>query len=374
MVPQRRKIVFVITSTTIGGAEKTLYILATHLKSSEFEVATVISLKPLGPYAAKLQESGIAVETLNMSRIPSPKDLLKLAQLRKKISRLQPNIVHAFMYRAIQFCRTAKIGNKFKLLSSPRINYRTRSLPLLWLDRCLKEQDDLTITESNSSRDFFVKNLGYDPRKVSVIYNGLAVSHWNFSPSERTEYRKRLGLESNQILIGCVGRLDAQKGQETLLKALIPLKDRYPLKAILMGDGPMKEGLRLKVKGLNLENVVYFTGEQQNIQPWLSGMDIFVLPSLWEGTPNALLEAMALGLPCVASSVDGVTEVLEDGKSGLLVPPGDSAKLSEALERLIQDSALRQRLGAAAKQRISEKFTLQTMLDAYLHAYRSLIA
>ncbi|MBI4056732.1 MAG: glycosyltransferase, partial [Elusimicrobia bacterium] len=124
---------------------------------------------------------------------------------------------------------------------------------------------------------------------------------------------------------------------------------------------------------LKLENHVFLLGEQMNVRPWFCGMDIFVLPSLWEGTPNVLLEAMALGLPCIASSVDGIQEILEGGKTGLLSPPGDPQKLSENIKALMNNLPFRNRLGIQAQEVIAQRFTVGEMLENYQEAYHRMV-
>jgi len=123
-----------------------------------------------------------------------------------------------------------------------------------------------------------------------------------------------------------------------------------------------------------LEKQVWLYGESPDIVTWLSAFDIGCLPSLWEGLPNSLLEAMALGLPVVASSVDGIPEVVLNGKTGILVPPASPAALAKALKELAEDPTRRAALGAAAHAAIMEKFTLRRMMDEYQDAYTSVVA
>ena len=172
------KILFVSTSTTVGGAEKTLYALATLIDPKKHQVVGVVSLKPEGHYAKRLREQGVKVMTMALGRAPRPADARRLAAI---IDRERPDIVHAVMYQAIQLCRMAKTRSdtRFKLVSSPRVNYRSRSWWTLLVDRWLKERDDLLIAECEASRRFLLKKLGYDPAKVVTIRNGVTkVTPW----------------------------------------------------------------------------------------------------------------------------------------------------------------------------------------------------
>jgi glycosyltransferase involved in cell wall biosynthesis len=363
------RILYVSTSTTIGGAEKTLYTLATLLDPKRHQVVGVVSVKPEGEYAGKLKRQGVHVESLGLTRSARPGDAAHLAEI---ITRLRPDIVHAVMYQAIQLCRLAKpkVPFAFKLVSSPRVHYRTRSVWTLLIDRALKNRDDLLIAECDASRNFLIGRLGYAQPKVLTIRNGVDLAGWPVSKVDRQKRRMELRLNSGEILIGAVGRLDKQKGFATLIEAMSRLK-KTDLRCVILGEGPERARLEELIRKHELEKQVWLYGERPDIVTWLSAFDINCLPSLWEGLPNTLLEAMALGLPVVASSVDGVPEVIENGKTGVLVPPAAPAALAKALKDLAGDPDRRASLGAAAHASVMQKFTLTRMMDEYLAAYAS---
>jgi glycosyltransferase involved in cell wall biosynthesis len=364
------RILFVSTSTTVGGAEKTLFALATLLDRRRFPVAGVVSLKPAGHYARRLRDQGIPVESLELARAPRMADAKRLAAI---IERERPDVVHAVMYQAIQLARMAKplTSVPFKLVSSPRVNYRSRSLWTLLVDRWLKERDDLLIAECEASRRFLLQKLGYKPSKVITIRNGVDLAGWPASKIDRQKKRMELRLSGADVLIGAVGRLDRQKGFGTLIEAMARLKGT-DARCVILGDGPEHDRLHALIRKHELERTVWLLGEKDEIPSWLSAFDLYCLPSLWEGLPNALLEAMALGLPVVASNVDGVPEAVADGKDGLLVPPSKPAALAKALASLVSDAGKRASLGAAAKATVNEKFTLRRMIEEYERAYAGL--
>ncbi len=363
-----RRILFVSTSTTLGGAEKTLYSLASLVDPKRFNVAGVVSLKPLGYYGRKLADMGVQVRSLELKGRPGFKDVKALSDL---IEQAKPDIVHAVMYQAIQLCRLAKrrANHKFKLVSSPRVSYRTRSAFTLLVDRALKGGDDLLISESEASRRWLVERQGYKPGKLMTIYNGVDIARWPVSKTDRAQKRLELRLGAHDILLGTVGRLDAQKSQSTLVDAVARLRGRAAVRCLLIGEGPKRASLEAQIRRLKLEDCVQLLGERDDVTAWLSALDIFVLPSLWEGLPNALLEAMAMGLPVVASAVDGIVEAVSDGKNGLLAPTRNAAALAKRILELSADAQLRQRLGLAAKATINERFSLLDMIAAYEKAY-----
>ncbi|MBI3553465.1 MAG: glycosyltransferase [Elusimicrobia bacterium] len=362
------RILFVSTSTTLGGAEKTLYSLATLLDPRRFTVAGVVSLKPFGTYAHRLKTMGVPVHTLGVKSRPTFKDVKGLIKI---LEHEQPDIVHALMYQAIQFCRVAKRRAKahFKLISSPRVSYRTRSTLTLLVDRVLKGSDDLLICECEASRKYLIKHQGYNPAKVTTIYNGVDNASWPVSKLERAQKRLELRLGAGELLLGAVGRLDAQKNHALLIDAMARLKDRHPVRCVILGEGPKRASLEAQIRRNHLEKHVWLLGERDDVTTWLSCIDVFVLPSLWEGLPNALLEAMAMGLPVVASNVDGVAEVVADNQNGLLVPPRSAPALAKRIAELCSNALLRQRLGQAARETIAERFTLLNMLAAYEKTY-----
>lgn len=367
------RILFVSTSTTMGGAEKTLFSLATLLDPKEFETAAVISLKPLGFYARRLAATGLKTETLDVRRWPSPRSARALAAI---IRRERPDIVHAFMYQAIELCRFVKrrAGVPFKLVSSPRVSYRTRPAWTLLVDRLLKSADDLLITESAASRDFLVRRLGYAQDRVKTVYNGVDIARWPASNLERQQKRLELRLGLDEVLLGTVGRLDAQKGHCVLIDAVAKLRSFHQARCAVIGEGPWRGRLEAQIRRLGLERCFWLLGERDDVPSWLSTFEVFVLPSLWEGLPNALLEAMAMGLPVAACAVDGVCEVVTPEVNGLLVPPRDPEALARAIARLITEPELRRRLGQAARELIAERFSLVDMIAGYEAAYREVLS
>lgn len=361
----KTRILYVITSSGVGGAEKTLFNIVSRLDPEKYEVAGVVSLKPCGEYADKIRGLGINVQSLDMGYIPSWSAVGRVAELIRESG---ADTVHAFLFRAIQFCRFAKARTPFRLISSPRVNYRTRSVPLLWLDKAFHKRDDLTLCESESSAAFMVRELGYSG--VGVIKNGIDTAFWKFSEEERAAARAELGLSPETLLLFSSGRLDEQKGFEYLLRALPLFADKIQkFRLAIAGEGPLESALGRVARECGVADSVLFLGRRSNIRQLLCACDIFVLPSLWEGLPNSLLEAMAVGRACAASGVDGSRELIEDGKSGLLTEAANSHSIAQALTRLAADAELRARLGAAARRHVEREHSFERMMSEYGAAY-----
>jgi len=363
------RLLYVSTSTTVGGAEKTLYTLATLVDPAKHPVVGIVSVKPEGEYARRLRSAGHKVFTLGVEGTPGFRHARRLAAIARETG---AEVVHAVMYQAIQLCRTARAMGwaDFGLVSSPRVNYRTRSGLSLFVDTLLKANDDLLVTESDASRRYLLNPLGYEPLKVVTIRNGVDLAGWSASKTDRRRLRETIGAAPGDLVLGTVGRLDRQKGQSILLEAVAKLRVVRPeVRAVLIGDGPLRKDLEALARSLRVDQHVHFMGESAEVTAWLSAMDLFVLPSLWEGLPNALLEAMGMGLPVIASRVDGVPEVVEHDKTGLLVAPSDPQAVFVAVQDLLMDPALRVRLGQAAKALVLAKFKVADMVSAYENTY-----
>jgi glycosyltransferase involved in cell wall biosynthesis len=231
---------------------------------------------------------------------------------------------------------------------------------------------DAFLANSGELRDELYA-AGFPLDRIIRIPNGVDVEH--FRPGGGgIEDRQSLGLPEGPLLL-FVGRLDPQKGLHTLLDALHPLLRVWPtLHLVLLGAGPLHGEVEARVARTGLADRILLRGLVGDVVPYLRVADIFVLPSLAEGMPNALLEAMATGLPCVASAIGGCRDVITDRQTGLLVPPRDTAALQGALQELLQSPALRERLGAAARRDAVARFGLEEMVGRYEACYRAVIA
>ena len=209
-------------------------------------------------------------------------------------------------------------------------------------------------------------------RKFKVIYNSVdpkAFTQVNTGISLRAKHEVPL----QSVVVGFVGRLTEQKGVTYFLQAASAISQkRNDCRFIIVGDGELRDELQEYAKNLNLENIV-FAGYQRDVPAYLAMFDIFVLPSLWEGLPVALVEAMAAGKPVVATAVSGTPEVVTDGETGFLVEPKNADQLAERITRLIEDPSLRDRMGRAARIRVKEKFSAATMIRATEQLYQELL-
>jgi len=207
---------------------------------------------------------------------------------------------------------------------------------------------------------------------MTVIPNGIPAS--DPAKGNGAATRAELGIGEDDVLILSVGRLVYQKGHEYLVQAMYNLMKDFPqAKAVICGEGPLRRQLEAQITRLGVGASVRLLGNRMDINRFLECADVFVLPSRWEGLPVALLEAMESGLPVVATRVEGVEEVVQDPKQGLLVPPEDARSLTESLKTLVADPDLRKRMGKSARTRIAESYTIDIMCEKYLALMQNLM-
>jgi len=362
------RILYIITSTTIGGAELKLRDIISGLDRTRYLSVAVICLKPEGPIADDIRGLGVPVVSLNMGYFPVPGDIIRLG---KEIKKLKPDIINAFLYRSIQFCRILRLLGIIKtpLLSSTEVNYRTRALALRLLDRCLKRSDTMTICESDTSYSYMLSHMGYDKSALISIRNGIDPFKLLFSTELREKARAELGIAKHECLVISAGRLSKQKGHIYLVETALKLKDKPEIKFAVFGSGSLKQMLHTRIRNNKLEGRFLLAGEKKDMLPWLCAADIFAMPSLWEGIPIALLEAMAIGLPCVVSDVDGMAEVIKNGKNGILCPIASPDTMAREISAIWENVPLRNNISLSAKKTVRDTFNLKNMVGRYEAVY-----
>jgi glycosyltransferase involved in cell wall biosynthesis len=210
--------------------------------------------------------------------------------------------------------------------------------------------------------------------KVVRIHNGIDLRQVGSSLPLET-VRRQLGLMSDDMVVGSVGRLTPVKGQSTLIEAVAILKrGGWNVKGLIVGEGPLRSELRELATQKGIEKDVVLAGERRDVYDLINAMDVFVLPSLHEGIPMVLLEALASGKPVVASRVGGIPDVIRDGIDGLLVPAGDAVALSKTVDGLLKDRSTAERLGRAGRIRVESEFAAPRMAQKTLELYRAVMS
>jgi len=229
---------------------------------------------------------------------------------------------------------------------------------------------DQVMTLSNDLKEKMVEILTIPAERIKVIINGVDIEKFSSSMEKRQKKRKELGIGIDELVIGTVGRLEPVKNHKMFLQAMPELMKRFPtMKAILVGDGILKTELMDMAKRLGISDKVLFPGIRNDVSDILSTMDLFVITSLTEGICNAILEAMACGLPIIATDVGGNPEIVHNEETGLLFPTKNVAGLVRAVERMLEDEERRKGYGEKAREMVEKRFSLQRMVNEYEGLY-----
>lgn len=211
----------------------------------------------------------------------------------------------------------------------------------------------------------------FPPEKSDVIYNGISLD--DKIPVDRTEACRALGLDPARPVVGTLARFEKQKGLRYLVEALPKVLAQFPETQFMMaGEGPLEEELKAQARELGVESALHWVGWVRNVPEAISAMDIYCMPSLWESFGIAFAEASAMARPVVATTVDGIPEVIAHGETGLLLAPRDSEGLAGALIELLSDPARREAMGRAGRARVEAKFTVEEMIRRYENVFERL--
>ena len=362
-----------ITELDTGGAQKALARLLAHLDRTRFTPHVVCLYNGDKAVAQEIRALGVPVTDLGMT---GKWRLDAFWRLYRLLRRERPTILHSWMFHANVPGRV--IG---RLAGVPIIIISRRNVEIggEMRERLLRWTaglDDKVVAVCELARRAQIERTHVAPQHVVTVHNGLDVAEFGApNPEARATIREAFGIPPTAPLVGSVGRLHPQKDFTTLLKALVRVRDRLPdVHLLLVGDGELHADLTRQAHTLGVATSVTFTGYRSDILDILATLDLFVLPSLWEGLPNALLEAMAAGLPVVATAVGGTPEVVVDGVTGFLVPPRDPQALADAILRLLRDPELRQRMGEAGRARVAAHFSIEQMVHKTEALYEQLLA
>ena len=360
------RVLHLITELRVGGAERALARFLDRSDRERYPAAVACLYGSDSPVAQSIRALGVPVYDLQMGHKWRLDALWRLWRL---VRRLDPTILHTWLFHANLAGRV--VG---RLAGVPIVlsGERTMGMESRWryrLNRMTQPLADRVVCVSPLVADFVVQRVGVPRSKVVIIANGVNVADYD-DASGRSAARAALGLKAEAALVGTVARLEPVKRLDVLLEALASLKD---VPALIVGYGAEEERLKALARRLGLAGRVRFAGQQRDVSRRLAAMDVFVLSSDWEGMSNALLEAMATGLPVVATATGGTPDVVLDGLTGILVPPGQPAALARALETLLNDPTLRWKMGQAGRRRVANLFSVERMVRSTQELYDDLL-
>jgi glycosyltransferase involved in cell wall biosynthesis len=365
------RMAYLLTPVDFGGAEKVNLTFLENVDRSRFDISPVLFIRPWeehNVFIRKLEDLAYPFHRIPVAMKPRSegRDTFRAARCLRELGRILRedhfDLIHTHGYFAdvigtpwSRRLRIAHIATCHGFISNDRhlVLYNR-------LDRFVLRFCDRIIAVSGTIKNDLLKN-GIPRSRIVVIKNAVGTSCRNHASGDaRLKKREEIGAAPEERVVGYVGRLSPEKGVNFLIDAAKALKDSgQRFRILLLGDGPKRKTLEEQVAAMGLSHHVLFAGFQAEVQDWLPALDCFVLPSLTEGTPMALLEAMSFGIPVIAARVGGVPGIIEDGVNGMLMNPHDPAQLGERLEALFQSPSLRERLGKEAMSTVLREYNVR---------------
>lgn len=363
----RRRVDWIVSELEVaGGAERMVIQCAPRLRAAGWEIK-VITLAGSGEMVKDLQARDVPVVELGLERNLS---LVNITKLMSIWSKDRPDLLHTHLFHAGILGRSAaKVAGLSPVVVHQHGPEMKRSRLRSFLDRSTTRWVTIFVASCQAVSEIMRAREGIPGSQIEVIYNGV---EYLYEPHKLNKN----GIPGRKDIPTLVysGRLSPEKGLITLVQALaVVYQAGLPYQCLLVGEGSARQEIEQEIRRLGLEEVIFLLGRQDDVRALLKNCDVFILPSIWEGASLALLEAMAAGLPVVATSTGGTPELVDEGVTGILVPPSDSAALATAIERLLGSSELRKQMGAAGSKRVNEKFRIERTVDQISALYAGLL-
>ncbi len=363
-------IVHVLSSFQMGGQERVALDLATlQRQAGHCVLAISLAPPPQGRMVDAFRSVGVETDAVSKGRGFDPSLPFRLARRlsKERVDLLHSHNPHALIYGAPAAALLAIPSVHTKHGRNPDIGRRT------WLRRMASRWVDAYVAVTPALGDIALEQRECAPERLHVIANGIDVVRFSPRPEARRRAREELGISEAAWVVGTVGRLSPEKDQSLLIDAMTPLLEAQR-QLVIVGDGPEREALHLRVAATWKSAFVHMTGARADAENLLAAFDVFALTSRSEGLPLVLLEAMAMRLPVVSTSVGGVPDLVEHGLTGFLVPPRDKKALSEQLAFLSTRPAIAAEVAEVARHAVLERHTMQRMAQEYQALYERLLA
>lgn len=345
----------------VGGGELKLLELCARLNREKFNI-TIASVGQGGPLEQRFRALGFPTYVIAKSMRFDFTLPFKVAALLRQTN---TDIIMSTLFFADIIAALATLIHKPKALVSWEVITGQLKRHQICMYKCVAGRFDQVVAVSNSIHPFIIKDRGQNAAKIKTIYYGVDL--------QKYQVTDRLATDPG-IVFGTVARLVHQKGHTYLLDAIPAVLEKYPnTRWRFAGTGDKEAQLRQKAQQLGIAHAVEFLGVRSDVPALLHEFDVFILPSLWEGFPNVLLEAMASGKPVIATAVEGTIELVVDGETGFWVPKQDAQALSQAMLKILAAPQLIDQLGRAGRRRVEQCFSLEMQISAFETLYESLL-
>jgi glycosyltransferase involved in cell wall biosynthesis len=375
------RVLHIITqSRPLGGAQQNTLALLTRLDRHRFESHLACGLG--GPLIDAARDNGVPVTVLPTLDNPLRPlaDARALAGMIALCRRGRFDIVHTHSTKAgvlgrlaAAMCRVPVVVHTIHAAPFHQGQSAIMRAATRWAERAAARWCRRLIAVGDEVGEEFARAGICAPDKIRTIRSGIDFSRFD-APAERAEIRRQLGIAPGEPVVGAVGHMRPAKGYPYLLEAVVLLRRRFPaLRLLVAGGGELLDEITRRARALAMDDGCLFLGHRDDVPQLLRAMDVFAQASLWEGVPRAVQEAMYVGLPVVATDVNGTSEVVEHGATGLLVPPGDAPALAQAIGDLLAEPAAAARMGQAARRRISDEFSIERTVHKTQALYLELL-
>jgi glycosyltransferase involved in cell wall biosynthesis len=380
-VDRRIRVAFMLTPVEFGGAERVCMTLLKSINRERFDIFPILLTRPWekdNMFVRELRKEGFEICEIPVA-LRETGDYLRVPRCYKLVWRTLKDGGFDLLHTHGYFADIVGIPVA-RLNELPSLSTCHGYIPTTWkvqlynvLDRIALKFGTQVLAVSEAIKQGLVDS-GLSPDKVQVVVNAVgSATDGDMTQANREALRKSHGIESTDFVLGYVGRLSTEKGLKYLLAACGGLvASGVPLRALIVGEGPQRNELRQLSSELGLGDRVVFAGFQEDVAQWLPCMDVFVLPSLTEGTPMALLEAMAHGVPAIASAVGGIPQVIKHGETGILVSPGSTEEIRKATLAMVGDPAARQKLAENALALVRRRYGIQQWIGRIEMEYQKL--
>ncbi len=368
------RLVAVMEACSITGPAKNLLEFARLAKPGvETGIVTFVRGEQSNPFIETARAQGIAVETIRERGVCDPAAMQALPEAVRKLA---PDVVQTHAVKSHFLARSTGLERIAPWVAFHHGYTSTSMRTRLYnqLDRWSLTAARRVVTVSGPFRDALIRK-GVPRERIEIVHNAIA-HDWEAArrtPEEALKLRSELGIPEQKPVILIVGRLSEEKDHLTLIEAVAALRERVEMHLMVVGEGPERPRIERRVAELGLRQQVTLTGHKNSSAPYYGIANVAVLSSRTEGSPNALLEAMAAGVPVVATAVGGIPEIVTDRESALLVQPGDPKAMTAAIGRLLAESDLRERLSQRARERVVTFHSPEQRVGRICKIYRTLL-
>jgi len=372
-------IVHIIDRLIVGGMENGIVNILNHSPPGRYRHA-IVCLRDYSQFRDRITDKNVEVYSLGKKSGKNPGYYFKLWRL---LRRLRPNIVHTRNLPTIDLVPIIALAGVRRIVHGEHgrdlLEVHGENRKYNRIRRLVSPGIRRYIAVSRDIQTWLSDSVGIPARKVTQIYNGVDTTKFFPASGEKTPLPDVAGTPDNAFIVGTVGRMEGIKDQLTLVRGFIRLcalvgKGTPSPFLVLVGDGTLREPAKALLTEAGLRGRSWLAGSRDDIPELLRALDLFVLPSLNEGISNTVIEAMASGLPVVATRVGGNPELVLDGKTGALIPPRDVEAMAQVLDRYLKNAGLCREQGRAGHARVLNEFSMQAMVDSYLSVYDRLLS